>query len=189
MPKIEDVEAALMGIVAVLDAHDIPYAVMGGLAFRVYALPRATQDVDLTISIEPDDLPHLRERLFESGCEIPAVYDSGWLDRVADMPLFKVRRYIGNQGIDIDLFVAESDYQAEMLRRRQFFQIDGRSVALVSPEDLVLLKVAAGRPRDRIDVQDLLITLGALDEPYLRKWGAELGIADKLEEALRELDF
>ena len=73
-----------------------------------------------------------------------------------------------------------------MKKRRRFFEVSGRQVALVGPEDLLLLKLTAARPRDLVDVQELLFTLGTLDESYLREWAAELGVAEKLEQALKQ---
>lgn len=186
MPSIEEVEETLFEIVAVLDAERITYAVMGGLAVRVYTIPRATQDVDVTIDIAMDRLEYLRDRLYDAGCSIPHAYDSGWLDRVAGMPLFKVARHVESGDVDIDIFVAESYFQDSILTRRVQVEMSGKPVWLVSPEDLVLLKITADRPRDRIDVQDLFFALGDLDDAYLDQWADKLGIADKLAAARRE---
>lgn len=186
MPSIEEVEETLFEIVSVLDAERIPYAVMGGLAVRVYTIPRATQDVDVTIDIPTDRLEYLRDRLYDAGYSIPPVYDSGWLDRVAGMPLFKVARHVESGDIDVDIFVAESYFQDSILTRRVQLEMDGKLVWLVSPEDLVLLKIAADRPRDRIDVQDLFFALGDLDDAYLDHWADKLAVADKLAAARQE---
>ena len=186
MPSIEEVEETLFEIVSVLDAERIPYAVMGGLAVRVYTSPRATQDVDVTIDVSSDRLERLRDRLYDAGCTIPPVYDSGWLDRVAGMPLFKVARRVESGDIDVDIFVAESYFQDSLLSRRIQLEMSGKQVWLASPEDLVLLKVIADRPRDRIDVQDLFFALGELDDAYLDLWAEKLGVADKLAAARKE---
>lgn len=186
MPSIEEVEETLLEIVAVLDTERIPYAVMGGLAVRVYTIPRATQDVDVTIDIPSDRLEYLRDRLYDAGCTIPPVYDSGWLGRVAGMPLFKVARHVESGYIDIDIFVAESYFQDSILTRRVQVEMSGKLIWLVSPEDLVLLKIIADRPRDRIDVQDLFFALGDLDDAYLDHWAEKLAVTDKLAAARQE---
>jgi hypothetical protein len=54
----------------------------------------------------------------------------------------------------------------------------------VSPEDLILLKVVAARPRDLGDIEDVLFAQSDLDETYMRRWAKELGVAEKLEEVL-----
>ena len=55
----------------VLDRLGIPYAVMGGLAVRVYAIPRFTNDVDLTISLDREKLP---ARLLDQGLGLRRVF-------------------------------------------------------------------------------------------------------------------
>jgi hypothetical protein len=62
----------------------------------------------------------------------------------------------------------------------------GLEAWLVSPEDLILLKLIAGRPRDYGDIEDIFFVQGQLDESYLRRWAAPLGITDRLEQALRD---
>ena len=59
---------------------------------------------------------------------------------------------------------------------------------LVSPEDLVLLKLLAGRPKDFVDVGDILFIQGQLDQEYLHRWATQLGISSALEEARRKSD-
>jgi hypothetical protein len=51
---------------------------------------------------------------------------------------------------------------------------------------LILLKLIAGRPRDLVDVQDILFIQGQLDEAYLRRWAAAVGVTEPLEEALSD---
>jgi hypothetical protein len=86
--------------------------------------------------------------------------------------------------IDIDVFLAESKYQASLLARRRWMKLNGIEAWLVSPEDLVLLKLMANRPRDLVDVGDVLFVQGQLDIAYMREWADALGIQDRLETAL-----
>jgi hypothetical protein len=80
--------------------------------------------------------------------------------------------------------IAETSFQREVLERRVAAGVEGRDVKLVSAEDLILFKLVAGRPRDLIDVQDVLFTQGELDEPYLRRWAGPLGVEARLDEVL-----
>ncbi len=57
---------------------------------------------------------------------------------------------------------------------------------LVSAEDLILLKLIASRPRNLIDIADILYVQGELDESYKRAWSGPLGIETQLEKALEE---
>jgi hypothetical protein len=41
-----------------------------------------------------------------------------------------------------------------------------------------------GRPRDLLDIEDVLFMQGQLDETYMRRWAGPLGVADQLERML-----
>ncbi|MBW3541051.1 MAG: nucleotidyltransferase family protein [Planctomycetes bacterium] len=155
---------ALVQLASLFERLKVPYAVMGGLAVRIYAIPRATYDLDFTLAVDRDRLPEFYAALEGAGYTVPEPYLRGWVDEVAGLSLVKVRLYLGEKGVDVDVFLAESPYQHGLLSRRRREAIDGTSVWFVSPEDLILLKLVAGRPRDVSDVQDVLFTQGQLDE-------------------------
>jgi len=51
---------------------------------------------------------------------------------------------------------------------------------------LILLNIIAGRPRDRADIDDLLLARSELDECYLSRWAGPLGVESKLDEVLAD---
>lgn len=181
---MKDLARALEDLIAVFEHLGTPYAVMGGIAVRVYGIPRPTHDVDFTVAIDRTRLPELYRQLRAIGYTIPEPYDSGWVDSVSNMPVVKTRLYLEGRGIDIDMFLAESRFQREAVSRRRREQIDDRTIWLVSPEDLVLLKLISHRPRDMSDIADVLFTQGRLDETYLRHWAGELGVRAELDRVL-----
>jgi hypothetical protein len=181
-----DLSEALAGAVAVLEGMGIPYAVMGGIAVRAHGLPRATYDVDIIAAIPRDRLPEFFAALTDRDYTIPEPYQRGWVDEVAGMPLVKGRVYLQDRGVDIDLFLAETDFQKRVLERRQKAVTSEGAVWIVSVEDVLLLKLLANRLRDRADVLDVLLAQGQLDEGYLQEWAAKLGVQDRLAEALAE---
>ncbi len=177
-------ETVLLKIVFVIDQQAIPYAIMGGLAVRVHAIPRFTNDVDLTLSIERSDLQKLFLELEASGIEIAPPYKAGWLDSVSGLPLLKVHAFIDGRAFDCDLFIAETPFQHSLIARRQLIETPNGRFYFVSAEDLILLKIIASRPRDLIDVQDIFFTKGELDLGYMRHWAQELGVTQSLERAI-----
>lgn len=168
---MNDLDQALADIVGLFDALSIEYAVMGGIAVRVYGIPRATYDVDFTAAISRARLTEVLGRVTALGYTVPEVYASGWVDHVAGMPIVKFRLFLEGNGVDIDIFLAESPYQKTLLARRRQAQFDELQVSLVSPEDLVLLKLLANRPRDLADVADVLFVQGKLDVAYVTTMG------------------
>lgn len=179
----------LREFVRIFERMNCPYAVMGGLAVRVYGIPRPTQDVDFTAAIPRTRLEEFYVAAEAAGYTIPEVYHSGWVDQVAEMPVIKLRRHTAEHGIDVDLFLAESRFQSSIMSRRVAVDLDGHATYLVSPEDLILLKLIAGRKRDLADVGDVLFTQGALDTDYMRRWASELGISDRLETAITDPEW
>ncbi len=172
--------------VAVFERLQATYVLMGGLAVRAYSIPRATEDIDVTLAFDRDRLPELFQALENEGYAIPDPYRSGWVDQVQGMSIVKLKRYVGEYGIDVDIFLAESAFQHEILRRRRETDVEGRKLWIASAEDLILLKLVAGRPRDLIDVADVFFTQGPLDVEYMRHWARELGIPSQLERAISE---
>lgn len=183
---MNDLDEVLRACVDIFERLSVPHLVMGGLAIRFFGIPRPTFDVDLTVSIQRDRLPELYDELETEGFDIPEAYRGGWVDEVAGMPVVKFKLYVGGRGIDADIFLAETRFQREMMRRSIRDRIWGIAVSLATPEDLVLLKLLSSRPRDLGDIADLRMVQGDLDEAHMRRWAAELGISDRLERVLSE---
>jgi len=181
---VSNLEQMLRRMIDCFERLGLPYVVMGGLAVRIHALPRPTYDVDFTLSIPRSDLYKLFNAVQDMGLTVPSQYLSGWVDEVADMPLVKFRTFLADgKGIDVDVFLAETDFQTNVMNNRLSVDLDGKPIWVVKPEDLLLLKLLASRPRDLIDVADLIFIQGQLNEPYLHDWANKLNINDRLEKA------
>jgi predicted nucleotidyltransferase len=183
---MKDLAQALQELTGLIESRALRYVVMGGLAVRVHGIPRPTYDIDFTVAIKRSDLPGLFSAVEALGYTVADAYKSGWVDEVSGLPLVKFGLYFEDGAIDIDVFLAESPFQEEVLKRAQRHPIDGYSVWLVTPEDLILLKLLANRPRDIADIGDILFTQGALDESYLRRWADGLALSERLDQVLRD---
>jgi len=186
MSNLADTLHTLVGL---LDKLSIPYAVMGGIAVRAYGVPRPTYDIDVAIVVDRARLPELFAHLRKIDYSIPEPYETGWIDELKGLSLLKLRRYIREESLDVDLFLAEEEFLNEVMERRSKAEAEGRTIWLVSPEDLVLLKLLAGRPRDLGDVTDVLFMQGEMDLAHMRRWARQLRVADELEHRLAELSI
>lgn len=76
------IQGILLDAVAVVEKLGIEYAIMGGLAARVWGLPQPTFDVDIAVAVSPEQLQTLFDALERSGFEVPAEHRTGFLDVV-----------------------------------------------------------------------------------------------------------
>jgi predicted nucleotidyltransferase len=183
---VDSLNAVAKRAIELLEGVGASYAIMGGLAVRLYALPRATYDIDFVITLAPELLPKFYLDCENAGFTIPEAQRTGWIESVAGFPVVKLQWAMTDFSIDVDLFLAESPFQHEILRRRLRAGANGWQAWFVSVEDLILLKLMAGRRKDLADVADVLPVQGPLDEAYLHAWAERLKVADGLRQALSE---
>ena len=181
-----DLTAVIHELIGLFYRFRLPYAIMGGIAVRAHGLPRPTFDVDFVLAVPREQLGDLFAAIEEAGYTVPDHYRGGCVDSVGGMPLFKVRLFLEGRGIDADIFLVENDFQRDVMSRRILDEIEGKPVHLITAEDLILFKLLAGRPRDLLDIKDIVFMQGQLDEGYMRRWAAPLGVSEQLEQALAE---
>ncbi len=186
---IPEVERALLDGIAALEALNLRYAVVGGLAVSAWSRPRPTRDVDLYADIPDDRREHIRKELEARGFEVPAMSE--------ELSRFGVFRSRSRQdGTFLDIFSAIGPLGEAILERRQRVAFEGRDVWLITPEDLILLKAFSDRERDFEDLVALLVHAGPkLDSAYVEHWATALDesiggneISERLARAQRETD-
>lgn len=156
--------ASLEAVVAALNGGNVRYLVAGGLAVNAHGYIRATQDVDLVISLDSENVLRAFDTLASLGYR-PLVPITA--AQFADGELR--RRWIREKGMQvlnffsdrhrettIDLFVTEPfAFEREYASALQGDLAPGMSVRFVSLPTLIAMKVQAGRPRDLDDIQHL----------------------------------
>ena len=89
----------------------------------------------------------------------------------------------------LDLVVARDSLEMAFLERARTVDIGGLKVRMITPEDLVIAKLFAGRPRDLEDIRAVLGTLGAsMDIRYVRTILGQLDEAEDRAELLPMLE-
>lgn len=147
-------------LVAALARHGVDYLVIGGVATQVHGHHRTTMDLDVTPEPSPENLGRLGAALVELDArprgaqagevEIP-ISDPERLALAAIVPPLLTRHgqiHILKEpkgGREFD----------EMRERALVVEIGGAEVAIVSLDDLIRMKRAAGRPRDLDDITAL----------------------------------
>ncbi len=184
----DEVLMALKHVWSTLESHDLPMALMGGIALSAWKRSRATQDVDLLIDIDEKVREAVWSGLADAGIRAkrtPSVLVVG-RQRIVQLLYQPPGTYLDLQ---IDLLLAESEYQKAALARRIIVQLPGfeMAVAVLSCEDLVLHKLVAGRILDRADAAALLrANISSVDLPYLIQWSEKLGVLEDLSQIWSE---
>ena len=83
-----------------------------------------------------------------------------------------------------DFFVALDEFQMEALGRRRTVELDdGFTTDILAPEDLLVYKLIAWRPKDRAAIERLTMVQTSLDWDRVRRWARAYGVEDRLQEA------
>ena len=87
------------------------------------------------------------------------------------------------QEIIIDLLLADSTFLRTALGRRQAVTFGVSVVPILTLEDLILLKMLAGRLQDRADLEKIGLRKGELqvDWDYDAEWKEKLGLEERQE--------
>lgn len=137
-----------------MSAEKVKYAILGGMAVSLYGEPRYTGDVDVNILLEKtrilDFVSHAKR--FGLSPLFGNIGKLAWETGVIPMRLRK-----GKVEGKIDLTIAENILEYNAIKRSCLKKLDGIKVRVVSPEDLILHKMASSRPRDREDLRGILI--------------------------------
>jgi len=111
--------------------------------------------------------------------------DRDWLEWQPQLRGLQVR-FI-EAGLPIDARRPRDRHEEAAFGRRRAIAIEGHPLWFVAPDDLILMKLKAGRPRDFEDAVTVLAAQGkSLDERHLTEWARAIGVAAELAYLLRE---
>jgi len=88
----------------------------------------------------------------------------------------------------IDFIFSFTPYETEAIKRAKKIKIMDREVNFASPEDLIIHKIFAGRPRDIEDVRTVLLKNPDIDVEYIRKWLKEFDLFSEKKEFLKTFE-
>lgn len=154
----------LSKIATILAKAQIPYMVIGGQAVLVYGEPRMTRDIDITLDADVDALDSL----------LRALEGTSFRSLPSNVREFtKTTRVLPIQDeqtkIRVNLIFSFSPYEHLAIQRSRPINFHGIDVNFAAPEDIIIHKLVAGRPRDIEDVRTIILRQQKLDEIYMEK--------------------
>jgi hypothetical protein len=142
----------LLLLFAELDRNRVDYVLVGGVAMGMHGLVRATEDIDLFVRPEPDNIARLRDAF-------RAIWDDPDIDQIDPAELagaFPTVRYgPPGESFVVDLLARlGTAFRFEDLEAETVV-IEGVPVRLATPSTLYRMKRDTVRPIDRADAAAL----------------------------------
>lgn len=168
---------------AALDAAGIPYMLTGSVAAACHGGARATMDLDIVIDPTADRLRALVESLSSQGLYAPL---DAAREALEQRSMFNVVDTATGWKADLIVRKSRPFSEAEFARRRLVEYEDAR-LWVATVEDLIISKLEwarlGGSARQLEDVAALVRIASGLDDAYLSRWIAELGLAEQWQAA------
>lgn len=162
-----------------LDDAKVPHAIGGALALAYYAEPRATIDVDLNVFVHTERWPAVRDALAPLGVTVET--DLAALERDGQVRLWWDRN-------PVDLFFSYDPFHDEMKKATRRVPFAETTIPILAPEHLAICKAMFNRPKDWIDIEQILVATSPLDVPEIEAWlESMVGEHDERLAHLREI--
>ncbi len=146
-----------MRLFAALAAEGVAYVLVGGVAMNLHGVVRATEDVDLFVRPDADNVAGVRRALRRLYAD-PDVEGIRAEDLDGDYP---VVRYVPPEGgLVLDFIARLGDRFAYDDLRSELRDLGGVSVRLATPSTLYAMKHDTVRPVDRADAERLRDAFG-----------------------------
>ena len=139
----------LLTLLRSFEAEGLEYVLIGATALGLHGIVRATEDVDLLVRANPENLARLRKALrsvYPGDASIEEIRDA---DLLGDYP--SVRFYPQSGDLFLDIMARLGEVASYETVEAEFMDVDGIRVRLATPRALYRLKKDTLRPLDRRD--------------------------------------
>jgi len=160
LKETPNLEGALERLAAAARSVGLPFAIIGGLAVILRGYDRATQDVDALVMQLDEHLEAFVQAAEAHGLKL----------RISNGVEFaKQNRVIlleAPDGTTVDVSMGLLPIEWDVVWAAEFLTVAAElTVPVVTPEDLIILKLTAGRKRDYEDVTNLLELYPEINRP------------------------
>jgi hypothetical protein len=161
-PVPDDTPTDPLIVFRALERHGVDYVAIGGIAVQAHGSPRTTRDVDVLVGPDEDNLERLGAALVELRARLLGVdahllgidpTDPRVLREGANFTLMTVAG-------ELDVWTDAPELKGaapwlEMSARAVEARVDGVRIRVCGRDDLIRMKRAADRPKDRQDIAAL----------------------------------
>ena len=164
MPPAAGLAELLADLSASLTDLRVSWYVFGAQAALIWGRPRLTTDVDATVRLDGGDTEALVRALGSHGFVLRLEATPEFVRQTRVLPLQHDR-----SGLAVDLVLAGPGLEDAFLERAIHVDVSGVAIPFISPEDLIVTKILAGRAKDLEDIRGVLAERGErLDVDQIR---------------------
>lgn len=139
-----------------LSAEQVDFILIGAYALAAHGYPRATMDIDIWVMPSPENAAATIRALKRFGSPLHGL-------KVEDLQTADAVFQIGVAPRRIDLLTGASGLSFSVAVENAITRrVDGIELKVLSIDDLITNKLATGRPKDRIDADELKKIKGEL---------------------------
>lgn len=184
MPLASDAARLLALVRDVFLRRGDRWFLFGAQAVVAHGFPRTTGDVDVTVVPADGDPRALAVALVSAGLTLRVPDLDDFVERTAVLPFLHEPT-----GLGLDVVLGASGLERACIDRAVAIDIGDGTVPVIRVEDLMVLKILSGRPKDVEDVRSILSRRRrTLDLSHVRTLLAELEEALGQGDLLPELD-
>jgi hypothetical protein len=164
-------------------AEQIEYTIIGGVAVSLTVKPRYTQDINAVVWLA--DSPW--DVFLQSGATF------GFVSRISVPLTFAQQSHIlllkhEATAIHVDLSLGAMPFEREMIERVLTVTELPYPIKVPTPEDLLITKTVASRPKDIPDIEAILQAYPKLDRKRAQYWVQAFAEALEMPELLEEFE-
>lgn len=163
--SLEPFRAAIEALHRLLEQYNDRGVIIGGIAVGLLGKPRYTADVDAIFLLSTRDIPQFLE-LAATENIIPRIQNVEEFARKSRVLLLKHTP----TKTEIDISLGVLLFEEEMVERGSVKSFANLSVRLPTPEDLIIMKAIAHRPKDLEDIRTIVDNNPNLDKSRIEKW-------------------
>jgi len=163
--NLEPFRATIEALNRLLEKYDHRGVVIGGVAVGMLGKPRYTADVDAIFLLNSADLPQfLKDARAEN--IIPRIDNAEEFARKNRVLLL----HHEPSQTPIDISMGTPPLEEEIVERATYKSFSNLSIRLPTPEDLIIMKAIAHRPKDIEDIRTIVDKNPNLDIQRIQSW-------------------
>jgi hypothetical protein len=159
-----------------LDSVGVPHQFGGAIALAWYRNPRATTDIDVNVTLPPAAAEPVLGLLSRLGVTVTPE-DRATIARDGQARLDWAGSYL-------DVFFATTDLHLEMAQLARMVRFGPVDIPILAPEHLIVCKAIFDRPKDWLDIEEILLWGTEVDAARTLHWVGEI-LCSEAEEYTR----